>query len=413
MFECALRRGTSLRGGGAELAAALHAAVSPPLCEQLANLATLCAAMQPRHGMGGGEGGGGDGDVKAEAEAEGSDGGDLGFGLAAEVGCRCPAREAARGTGAAGVAALVGTHHKTGTVLLQQLMMDLVKLHPNGSIHKPGWSSCPLAAVPPPSPPSPPPPPPPPFSAAAARRPAGALPRLLPPAVHIVCFDEHVKSVPAGWRGLPFVHAVRDPLEVCVSSYLYNSAAKEGWLHLPQQALGGASWQQHLRNMSTAAGLHADCSRALKELRQMASLYAATKQRADTLTLRLEEIEHDFDAVVARLLFFIGAATDAADAPQAAHALRLLRLARKHDLRRMPRDVLPAHVKAHVSDATGKAQLRSLLLEPSFALGGELRALRAQLGYPVTEAGARASVAELSRRWRLLTTTSTSSLDPV
>ena len=46
-----------------------------------------------------------------------------------------------------------------------------------------------------------------------------------------------------------------------------------------QQALGGASWQQHLRNMSTADGLHADCSRALKELRQMVSLYAATKQR--------------------------------------------------------------------------------------------------------------------------------------
>ena len=400
-----------MRGGGAELAAALHAAVSPPLCEQLANLATLCAAMQPRHGTGGGEGGGGDGDVKAEPGAEGSDGGDLGFGLAAEVGCRCPSREAAGAAGAAGVAVLVGTHHKTGTVLLQQLMMDLIKLHPNGSTHKPGWSSCPLAAVPPPSPPSPPPPPPP-FSAAAAWQPAGALPRLLPPAVHVVCFDEHVKSVPAGWRGLPFVHAVRDPLEVCVSSYLYNSAAKEGWLHLPQQALGGASWQQHLRNMSTAGGLHADCSRALKELRQMASLYAATKQRPDTLTLRLEEVEHDFDAVVARLLFFIGAATDAADAPQAALALRLLRLARKHDLRRTPRDVLPAHVKAHVSDAAGKAQLRGLLLEPSFALGGELRALRAQLGYPVAEAGARASVAELSRRWRLMTT-STSPLDPV
>ena len=127
---------------------------------------------------------------------------------------------------------------------------------------------------------------------------------------------------------------------------------------------------------------------------------------------QLEEVEHDFDAVVARLLFFIGAATDAADAPQAALALRLLRLARTHDPRRPPRDVLPAHVKAHVSDAAGKAQLRGLLLEPSFALGGELRALRAQLGYPVAEAGARASVAELSRRWRLMTT-STSPLDPV
>ena len=172
--------------------------------------------------------------------------------------------------------------------------------------------------------------------------------------------------------------------------------------------LGGASWQQHLRNLSTPHGLQADCSRALKELRQMASLYAATRQRADTLTLRLEEVEHDFDSVAARLLFFIGAATDAADAPQAAHALKLLRLTRKHDLRRTSRDVLPAHVKVHVSDAAAKTRLRWLLLTPSFALGGELRALRAQLGYPpIAETGAGASSAELSRRW-LPTPTSSS-----
>jgi hypothetical protein len=104
-----------------------------------------------------------------------------------------------------------------------------------------------------------------------------------------------------------------------------------------------------------------------------------------------------------RLLFFVGAATDAADEQQRSHALKQLRAARRHDLSRTPRDALPAHVKAHVSDGADKGALRRLLLappEPQRALGGELRALRAQLEYD-PEAGARgAPMAELARRWR-------------
>ena len=108
-----------LRGGGAELAAALHAAVAPPLCAQLANLGELCAALQGEPGGAGeggaaGEGGGGS-ETEAGGEAEGGEGeggGGAGFGLAAEAGCRCPR--------AAPSPLLVGTHHKTGTVRLQQ-----------------------------------------------------------------------------------------------------------------------------------------------------------------------------------------------------------------------------------------------------------------------------------------------------
>ena len=67
-----------LRGGGAELAAALHAAVAPPLCAQLANLGELCAALQGEPGGAGeggaaGEGGGGS-ETEAGGEAEGGEG---------------------------------------------------------------------------------------------------------------------------------------------------------------------------------------------------------------------------------------------------------------------------------------------------------------------------------------------------
>ena len=65
------------------------------------------------------------------------------------------------------------------------------------------------------------------------------------------------------------------------------------------------------------AGLRADCGRSIKELRQTAALYAATAGRGDTWALRLEEVEADFERTIARLLFFVGAASDAADERQA------------------------------------------------------------------------------------------------
>lgn len=148
----------------------------------------------------------------------------------------------------------------------------------------------------------------------------------------------------------------------------------------------------------------------------MTSLYAATRQRPDTLTLRLEEVETDYDGAARRLLFFLGAATDAADEQQCGHALRLLRAARRHDLSRITRSAMPAHVKAHVSNAADKGALRRLLLQPpeaQRALGGELRALRKQLGYD-PETGARGTaLAELARRWRLAATATASTQGPV
>ncbi len=72
-------------------------------------------------------------------------------------------------------------------------------------------------------------------------------------------------------RACPSICSAR---QVCVSSYLYNSVAREGWLHVAQPQLGGRTWQQHLRNLSVAEGLYTDCARALKEMRQMSALYA-------------------------------------------------------------------------------------------------------------------------------------------
>ena len=347
---------------------------------------------------------------------------------------------------------MVGAHHKTGTVLLGQLFFDLAKLRPNATFHKPSWTHCPLDALPPLLSP----PPAPPLTTAAID---GLMPWPLPPppsvaaaVPRLVCLDEHAKSAPPRLvegsgataaaaaasgtdGGMRFVHVVRDPLEVCVSSYLYSLTSTEGWLHLARSELGGLSWQQHLHQLDPKAGLLADCGRSLKELRQTAALYAATARRRDTLTLRLEELERSFDATIARLYFFVGAPADGggggdgsgggsggggdgrsgsgagggdgADARRAAVALRLLRLAQKHDLSRLPRTELPAHVQAHVTNTSSKSALRAILLDPaaSHGVGKELATLRAQLDYPAGPPPLPGPLAvALTGRWRLATT---------
>ena len=96
---------------------------------------------------------------------------------------------------------LVGTHHKMGTVLIEQILLEIVKMQgPNASVAKPHWSSC--TRPPPPKPLQP-----------VRRAPA--------------CIDEHVQQPPAR---PPWVHLVRDPVEVAISDYQYSRTGAEGWL---------------------------------------------------------------------------------------------------------------------------------------------------------------------------------------
>lgn len=177
------------------MSARVVASVSSPPCALVRNWASLCRSL-----------------VGTPHEA--------GFEAVADNGCRCPPIGLGRST----TAILVGTHHKTGTVLLEQVLMDATKSVEGAKFHKPRWSECAGAM------------------AATAGRPEAALqarttteasrtsasrttPGAWPsrsPRLAAACVDEHAKSLPSTQSILahaPVVHVVRDPLEVCVSSY--------------------------------------------------------------------------------------------------------------------------------------------------------------------------------------------------
>jgi hypothetical protein len=249
-----------------------------------------------------------------------------------------------RGPGAAGRAAkarclacaprtvglvLGGSHHKTGTLLLERLLQSIgaeVKV----PFEKPHWERC----------------------ASLQRREDG------------ICVDEHV-TVPklhrfffgTKFHAAAFVHIVREPLEVCVSSYQYHLRSTEDWLRTPRKELHGRSWQAALRAASTRDGLLLECRRSIRDqasraracmpcayqcahaelrpcltpstrhahtrhahatprtytpcqVRQQAEVFNATRGHPRVLTLRMEELETAFDETTTRLLRFVLSGND-------------------------------------------------------------------------------------------------------
>ena len=232
-----------------------------------------------------------------------------------------------------------------------------------------------------------------------------------------VCVDEHVKGLPlspAWMAGAPLLHVIRDPLEVCASSYQYALRANESWLRVPHESLRGLSYQQYYRSVPLREGLATECRRCFKELRQMASLYEATARTPRTLTVRFEELTDAYDATVSRMLEFAGLASGDAVRSRARFE-KLLVATRKHDLSRRAATSIGVRTAGHVSDASQKAELRSLLLQPSVGVASEVRELRRRMGYEeagkmgmpskpdVDVARAESAAAARQRRWLLTT----------
>ena len=133
--------------------------------------------------------------------------------------------------GAWNASILVGTHHKTGTVVLAKVFRVAARII-GVPRHKGNRSAC--AAL------------------FAARAPG-------------VCIEEHVSAASLrAWLTprTPFIHAVRDPLEMCVSAYQYHLHATEPWVLAPLRDLGGKSLQQHYRALPAAEGVRFECRRA-------------------------------------------------------------------------------------------------------------------------------------------------------
>ena len=108
-----------------------------------------------------------------------------------------------------------GTHHKAGTVLMQNIATGLSSL-----------LGLPLHVL-------------------RGRR-------VSPPDGWRMVRDTHsawLMGLPAATEDIRAVHIVRDPRMIPVSSALYHLHSKEEWLHRPDEAFGGLTYQQYLKSL--------------------------------------------------------------------------------------------------------------------------------------------------------------------
>tara|TARA_B110001452_G_scaffold70412_1_gene56884 strand:- start:2163 stop:3119 length:957 start_codon:yes stop_codon:yes gene_type:complete len=254
---------------------------------------------------------------------------------------------------------LVGTHHKTGTVLLAKVfrvaahLMDIPR-------HKNNYTAC--------------------ASIFATRAPG-------------VCIDEHVSANSLrAWLHpkQPFIHAVRQPLEMCVSAYLYHLQGQEPWLLKPLPDLSGLTLQQHYLKLNPMDGVRFECRRMVTELLESAVVYNRTRSRRNVLTLRFEAFAHDFDGSVERIFTFLDSGSRTG---------QLLKLSQQFDLAR----VQPENDK-HVSASDEKAPLRAHLAQDP-PMARLLQSLTALLGYDGDEMRPAATADELCEQVRVLCAT--------
>lgn len=172
---------------------------------------------------------------------------------------------------------LVGTHHKTGTVLLQHLLKDSCKIL--------GWV-CSFNDVP--------------------RKCNG--PEMAKAAGLDLCMQQHgVRFKLATGAPNRFVHAIRDPLEVVLSGYSYHLKTTERWALRSDKRYNGSSYREHLNSLSLEDGLRAEVKHAMRDaLKTMPRLANRTGGKPCTLTVRLEDFERDWDGTTAALWDLMG-----------------------------------------------------------------------------------------------------------
>jgi len=180
---------------------------------------------------------------------------------------------------------------------------------------------------------------------------------------------------------LRLIHVVRRPLEVCVSGYQYHLRATEPWLLSPKSELGGASWRALFNAVDVADGVLVECVRTMPELMDMAQIYTATRNHAQVFTARLEDLERDFATTMREVFDFISPVLTSSTLSGASGARvdidRLVRAVRQFDL--SSNKPKPTKV-THVSSVSEKEPLR-VHLRSQQRMREVLDALEALLGY--------------------------------
>jgi hypothetical protein len=161
---------------------------------------------------------------------------------------------------------LVGTHHKTGTVLLQHIFKEAcaILMWRCSFNHRPLPCSSPEEAV------------------------ANGLQ---------LCFLQHgVRFKLSGGSSYRFVHAIRDPMEVVLSGYDYHLHTTERWANVRYKGRwNGTTYVRYLNALPLSEGLQAELTHSLRDsLKTMPRLLNRTGDNPCTLTVRLEDFEHDW-----------------------------------------------------------------------------------------------------------------------
>lgn len=238
---------------------------------------------------------------------------------------------------------LIGTHHKTGTVLLKHVFLKEV---------------CPMLG----------------WRCAFDNDPLPcASPEQARDAGLQLCFLQHGIRFKVQHSTLPyrFIHAIRDPMEVVLSGYQYHLKTTERWANRPERRYNGTTYRKYLNALSLHDGLRAEVKHSLRDsLKTMPRLLNRTAGSACTLTVRLEDFERDWSGTVSKMWDLLGV--------DRATARRLDRAVAKHNVY----GARPRYFNKHVEkNASSRSSMRSGMrhLDESYA---KIQAVRAKLGYP-------------------------------
>ena len=215
----------------------------------------------------------------------------------------------------------VGTHHKTGTKLFQNIFFEVSKLL--GLQYFSGWQ---------------------------ANLPAGTD----------VWFMGHSRIDFDPTYKIRGIHVVRHPLNIILSGYRYHRICKENWAIKPGAKTGadgvcydfqGMSYQQKLNSLSESDGIKHEMRG--RSYNAIMDVYRWNYEDSRFLNLRFEDIVEDFDGQMSRAFAWLGLPVD-----------RCLEVAQQHDLMRMSTETI--HGNPHVTDK-GRFGNRIIQLSPELS----------------------------------------------
>lgn len=170
-----------------------------------------------------------------------------------------------------------------------------------------------------------------------------------------------------------FVHAVRDPLEVVLSGYLYHLRTTERWANRPESRWNGTTYRAYLNALSLEEGLRAEVRHSARDnLKTMPRLFDRTARRPCTLTLRFEDFATDWEATLGSLWDLLGVT-------RPAELALLARVSEKHNVYRH-NNTRGSHVSSTSTDR--RAAMRELIRRSPDAIA-RIRSVRRKLGYPL------------------------------